>query len=87
MKQTEALDEARKLFPEIADHISVERNYTIGFKHGIQNQFYIWDHSNRGARIVAHSDRSWEHALAIAKSGNEDIWPEDATPIDDEVEA
>jgi len=41
-----------------------------------------WIFSNELPNRCVSSYRSWEHALAIAKSGNEDCWPE----ADDEYE-
>ena len=85
MTQEEALKEAQAMFPEIADVIAVERQHRSGCKYGNVNTYYIWDHSNHDCRIVSKSNRSWEHVLAIAKSGNEDCWPETSEPWEDEV--
>jgi len=85
VKQSEALEEFKKLFPEDAEFLSVERNHTIGFHHGYDDGFTLWNHSEgRDKHIIASSFHSWEHALAIAKSGNEDVWPEDNSPIEGE---
>jgi hypothetical protein len=87
MTQEQALIAAREIFPG-NEFISVERRRSIGYKYGYPNMFYIWDHSSHTkSAIVASSTRSWEHVLAIAKSGNEDIWPEEDAPLEDEVSA
>lgn len=71
MTQEQALAAALEIFSDRKKDISVERNRTIGYMTSdTKNTYYIWDDT----RIAASSDRSWEHALAIAKSGNDDIW-------------
>ena len=85
MKQSEALEEFKKMFPEDAHRLAVERSFRIGYNFGAMNLFYLWNHScGMSNHLVASSTRSWEHALAIAKSGNEDVWPEDNSPIEGE---
>jgi hypothetical protein len=85
MKQSEALEEFKKLFPEDAEFLKVERMHSIGYKHGCYDEFILWNWNLGGTNhIAASSYRSWEHALAIAKSGNEDVWPEDHSPIEGE---
>lgn len=78
MTQEQALAEIEAAFPEKKGQIKLERNHSIGMQHGSMDQFYIWEKVGRlSVEIMASSDRSWEHAIAIAKSENEDIWPED----------
>ena len=89
MTQLEALAEAKIIAPEIADKLTMDRHHTVGFIYGHVDEFYIWNHADDACEILAHSDRSWEHALAImkAKLGNDNLWPKDNSPIEDEVEA
>jgi len=85
MTQEQALAEFQAMFPG-NKCLKVERTRSLGFKHGYMNQFYLWDHSDYlDSHIVASSRRSWEHALAIAKSGNEDCWPVDDSPVEEEA--
>lgn len=85
MKQSEALEEFKKLFPEDSDNLSVERNHSIGFQCGNEDEFYLRNFANGPSdSIVASSTRSFEHALAIAKSHKKDVWPEDHSPIEGE---
>lgn len=87
MTQEKALSEFQAIFPEDANYLTVERERKIGYEHGDMNAFYLWNHNLPGSSsIVASSNRSFEHALAIARSGNEDIWEEDTTPIPEERE-
>lgn len=81
MTQEQALAEFQAMFPEDAEKLSVSRERFIGYKP--RNTFYLWNRTGLGPDIIASSERSFEHALAIAKSGNEDCWPEDDSPIED----
>ena len=88
MTQEQAYEEFYALMPEDRrSFLQAERSRAVGCDHGYKNEYYLWDHSQQGPAIVAYSTRSWEHALAIARSGNEDIWPEDDPAWDDEVKA
>jgi hypothetical protein len=83
VKQSEALEEFKKLFPDDAEFLRVEREHSIGYSFGAADVFYLWNQALHHP-VIASSTRSWEHALAIAKSGNEDVWPEDNSPIEGE---
>ena len=94
MTQEQALEKARELFPEFAQFIRVERSRGIGFTHGHDNQFFIWDHSDRwDSRIVADSTQSWEHLLATAEENERrrradeklEAMPTVDSPFEDEV--
>ena len=85
MKQSEALEEFKKILPNEAEFLAVSHHKFIGDFIGYSNEFSLWSHyEDRDTSLVASSVRSWEHALAIAKSGNEDVWPEDHSPIEGE---
>lgn len=84
MNQQQALDAVKAIFPDIAEHLQVESTRALGAQRGNMNMYWIWDWSGQKLRTIAFSTRSWEHALAIAKSGNEDIWPEENEPLEDE---
>lgn len=85
MTQEECLALAQALFHEDAKYISVSRDRYIG--RDTRNEFYIWNERLPGGmQIVASSSRSFDHCLAIARSGNEDIWPEDDSPTDTPAE-
>jgi hypothetical protein len=85
MTQEDALKALQEIFP-INPYLAVSRERTIGYVKGWANTFYLWDHSGSGRNsIIASSNRSWEHAVAIAKSGNEDCWPEDDSPVEKEA--
>ena len=77
MTQEQALAQFKLFYPQDADYLQVEREHCIGYRHSVDDAFRLWNHRGGLCQIVATSNRSWEHALAIAKSGNEDIWPED----------
>ena len=84
MTQEEALKAYQEMFPEKAEHLEAERTRSIGRRN--QSEFTLWDWS--GLRLgMVKSERSWEHALAMAKSGDENIWPEDQSPVEDEITA
>ena len=80
MTQEQALFEFQEMFHDRRE-LQIERTRVIGVKRGHMNTFRLssWQH---GYEIIATSNRSWEHALAIAKSGNEDIWAEDDSPVE-----
>lgn len=80
MTQEEALEEFKKLRPESADKLRVEREHSIGYTYGATDSFRLWDCSGSKLDLIS-STRSWDHALAMAKSGDEDCWPEDNSPI------
>lgn len=80
MTQEEALAELQAAFPDRAQYFRLVREHSIGMQYGCMDEFCIWQHYG-SRQILANSNRSWEHAVAIAKSGNEDIWPEDHSPI------
>lgn len=86
MTQEQALKAFQEIFPQQAASLSVQRERTIGYKHGWPNVYTLWDHSRSRIQsaLVASSNRSWEHALAIAKSGDEDVWPEEKGQWEDE---
>jgi hypothetical protein len=87
MTQEQALKELEVIYPELAGFLTVTRERSIGLHWGSDNEYRAWNHKNRECSILATSDRSWEHMLAIAKSGNENIWPEDKAPWEDEIES
>lgn len=69
MTQQEALEKVKAMLSEIADGIKLEREHSIGCKYGLMNHFRIWDHSNRSiCRILASSEHSWEHAVAMVEA-------------------
>lgn len=80
MTQEQALEEFKKLRPDCVGRLKAERVRSIGYIHGFSNEFNLWDYSEVRPHLIS-SRRSWEHALAIAKSGDEDCWPEDDSPI------
>jgi len=84
MTQEQALVEFQKLRPE-STKLQASRERSVGYQHGFANSYVLWDHAEYGSPIVASSERSWEHALAIAKSGDEDCWPETDAVFEDEV--
>ena len=86
MTQEQALAEFQKLRPE-SRKLAVSRDRHIGYHYGQENTYYLWDHAEDSDSIIATSTRSWEHALAIAKSRNEDCWPEEDAVFEDEVSA
>ena len=77
MTQEQALKELQAAFPDKADYFTLQREHSIGYEYGNIDSFYIFEHSFGSSRIIASSHRSWAHAVAIAKSADEDIWPED----------
>lgn len=85
MTQEQALKAFQAIFPE-SDKLQVQRVRSIGYKHGYTTEYSLWDFSRVGreSAIVATSDRSWEHVLAIAKSGNDDCWAEEDGVWEDE---
>lgn len=83
MTQHEALEAARALFPDDAQYLSVSRERFIGNQQW--DRFYLWRHLGGRAEILASSTRSFEHALAIARSGNEDCWEQDDSPLEQEA--
>ena len=85
MNQQQALDAVKAIFPDIAEHLQVERSHSLGAQRGTMNVYRVWDWSGRTPKTLATSGRSWEHAVAIAKSGNEDVWPEESEPFEDEA--
>jgi hypothetical protein len=82
MTQEQALAAFQELRPK-SRHLAVSRDRHIGYRPA--NDYYLWDHSQGPSALVASSDRSWEHALAIAKSGDEDCWPAEDAVFEDEV--
>ena len=84
MTQEQALKELEAIFPNLAGGLTVTRERSIGLHWGSDVEYRAWNHKDRACDILATSNRSWEHMLAIAKSGNEDIWPEDKAPWEDE---
>lgn len=85
MTQEQALAAFQALRPE-SPKLAVSRERRIGYELGFANCYYLWDHELT-CSIVASSNRSWEHALAIAKSGDDDCWPEEDAVFEDEVSA
>ena len=81
MTQEQALQALREIYPD-NKHLAVSREREIG--HRNTDQYFAWNWTGYRCEILARSDRSWEHMLAIAKSGNEDIWPEDKSAWEDE---
>ena len=84
MTQEQALAELEAIFPEKVGSLTVTRERSIGLHWGHDDEFRAWDHTDHACDSIATSNRSWEHMLAIAKSSNEDIWPEDKAPWEDE---
>ena len=83
MNIQDALKAAQEIFPEQSDvHVSLDCTLYPGQK--LRMTRYIF--TSALPRNIVSSDRSWEHALAIARSGNEDLW-EDAPDEIDEVNA
>jgi hypothetical protein len=83
MTQEQALAELKLIFPDDAEYLRVEREHSIGCRHGFKDTFTLWNHSAHfNSHIVASSNRSWEHALAIAKSGNEECWEQDTSEVE-----
>ena len=71
MTQEQALEKFQAMYPEDAARLAVSRDRMVGRVRGEANTYYLW---GADGRIVASSTRSWAHVLAIAKSGDEDIW-------------
>lgn len=65
MTQEQALESFLMMMP--GSKISVEYNRTISTGEKASHKFYLWEFSEGSSRIVASSDRCWEHALALAK--------------------
>ena len=85
MTQEQALETAKQLFPNIADRITVSRERSIGFKHGSDNEYWIWDHSSRFESIIMGSSTiCWEQALDEAKAKYEAGYTVRDTPFEDE---
>jgi hypothetical protein len=82
MTQEQALEAAKTMFPDKANGLVVSRERLIGARWCYPNEFRLWDTSAQ-TRIIATSHRSFEHMLAIAKSGNEDVWEEDNSPVEE----
>lgn len=78
MTQEEALEKFRALRPN--SKVAVSRERFAGDFGGHKNMFSLWD-TTGSILLIVHSNRSFEHALAVAESGNEDVWPEDDSPI------
>ena len=78
---------AQAILIDEANYLSLQRQRNLNSQGEVTNSFYIFSHA--GCRkhdcLVAHSERSWEHALAIAKSGNPEVWDEDDSPIETEA--
>jgi hypothetical protein len=70
MTQEQAFEELQAIFP--SENITVERDRKIRTGDGTFNSYWLFaDCLPRG---VISSDRSWEHLIAIAHSGNEKMW-------------
>ena len=84
MTQEQALEEVKKLFPEDADYIGIDRNRYIGAKgHGHNNEFTVWKHCPpRGCEILIQSNVSWEHALVLL-AGDEARFVKDDSPVEE----
>ncbi len=81
----EAFEKAQVIFPEGQVTLSVEQ--TIRSRSTVSNRppklsTERWIHHKSLPNGCISSDRSWEHALAIAASGNEEIWDE----VQEEIE-
>ena len=84
----EALAQAMEIFPEGEITVSIEQKMKARSRWPFipkndDTTVYMerWIHHRDLPSGCISSTRSWEHALAIARSGNEDIWPE----VEDEV--
>jgi hypothetical protein len=80
----EAFDAAKAIFPDDSG-LSVTIEYTIRASGKVQA--IRWIHSRKLSRLCISSYHSWEHALAIARSGNDDCWPEVDESMDEPVSA
>ena len=79
MKIQEALEAAMQIFP--GEYIYVSIDHTLS-SDGRERKAR-WIHCEALRNGCSCSDRSWEHVLAIARSGNEDCWPEVDDPIEE----
>lgn len=85
MTQQEALEEMRATFSDRAEFITLTREHSIGMHWAYDDEFYIWDHTDRRSEIMAKSRISWEHAVSLAKTNAKSIWPEDKTFEEPEI--
>ncbi len=75
MTEEVALGELVKIFPSVdPKFLAVSRDRHVYGDGRVRNSYYVWNYTVEKATIVGSSYRSYEHALAIAKSGNEDVW-------------
>ena len=83
MTQEQALVICRKLMPDA--ELQLERVHCIGAKRGYMEKFQVWDWSLSGTRIIATSELSWEHCVAIVKTHIESAWEHDSSPVEPEA--
>ncbi len=76
MTQQEALKIAMELCPDA--EIQLERVHCIGAKRGSMEEFKIWDWRGN-LRSLATSEKSWEHAIDILRTQQEDLYPQDSS--------
>lgn len=87
MNQLEALKAAKEMLPEIADNLRITRSHSVGMHFGHDDEFHIWNHTNGGCEILAHSSHSWEHALSLVNAERiEHYTPADHSDLDAEIE-
>lgn len=79
MTQEQALEKLKAIFPG-NKNLAVSRDRMVGARNW--NQYFAWSWSH-GGYIICSSDRSWGHLLAIAKSGNEDVWEKVDEPTEE----
>jgi len=83
MTQEQALAEFRILYPGRKTAASRER--FIGEYGGHMNTFNLWTFDPE-CEIVAQSNTSWDHAVALARVKVNNFAPDDS-PVTDEVSA
>jgi hypothetical protein len=78
----EALKAAQEIFPD-DENVYVSMDVSL-YKKDKKPRQTLWVFANSLPRRTVSSNRSWEHALAIARTGNEDIWPEVEEPFEEQ---
>lgn len=70
-----------EIYPGESVKISIDRTWDSANK--FRSSYYIFVPNAVGSqKRIWSSDRSWEHALAQARSSNEDIWEEQQEPME-----
>ena len=79
MTQEQALAICVELFPDA--EIQLDRSHCIGVQRGTMDEFKVWDWTS-GPKILASSERSWEHCIDILKTQAEHLYPQDDSPVE-----